>query len=250
MTGDSDDIKRACKKVMNQAVSNRIISKQEACVLLSDLPLVSCTETIESVSISNSKRVSAGEQDKTTSGKTLIDEYKKRPNALETFSLHNYFHYTRNIVGAKPGKKIIIANFVGVNGTPTYPVSESYARHTLIVHKPWREYPNKQTWMSEFESFIHGSDCPSSAKITYERVVRRYYDKMTHYEAKASEGDHSQNKVSEEDTELMHLVGVKYNGETDYDDAVLRSLDYGTNFNWNAPPKVCFSIKKFYYGIG
>ena len=226
---------------MNKAVANRITSKQEASVLLADLPLVESTETIESVSISNSKRVSACEADKHTTGKTIIDECKKRHSSLESMSLHQHFHCTRNTQKAKHGKKTIMANFVGVNGTPTYPVTESYARHTLIVHRPWRECPNRETWLAEFDSFVHSAECPQSAKLTYERVVCRHCDKMTHYEAKASNGDHSQNEASEEDIALMHLVGAKCDGETDCDDCILKSLDCGLQHKWDSIPEACFS---------
>ena len=55
ITGDKDDVKRVCKQIMNRAAAKRLISKQEACVLLGDLDLTHYTETVESVSISSYK---------------------------------------------------------------------------------------------------------------------------------------------------------------------------------------------------
>ena len=76
--------------------------------------------------------------------------------------------------------------------------------------------------------------------MSHERVVRRCCDKMTHCEAKASNGDHSHNPVSDEDLALMSLVGVKCDGETDHDDAILKSLDCGKTHDWDKKPVVCF----------
>ena len=152
--GDRSDIARVCKQVMNKAVTKRIISKQEACVLLGELDLVSCTETIQSVSISDSKMVALSEDMKKSSQKKMfINEYKSRPPEFEDYSLHAYFHHTRN---SSSQGKLIIPNFVGVNGTPKFPVTDDYARHTLIVHRPWRVYPSTSTpWRAEFEDFIN-----------------------------------------------------------------------------------------------
>jgi hypothetical protein len=69
-----------------------------------------------------------------------------------------------------------IPYFVGVRGYPTYPVMEGYARHVLIVYKPWRQYPNKASWSHEFNVFVNSSQCPKSATLTYNRVMRHYYD--------------------------------------------------------------------------
>lgn len=236
-TGDVNDIKRACKQVMNKAVSKRIISKQEACVLLAELPLVVCTETIESVSISDSKTISLSDENKSSrSTKTFIDQYKKRPSSFDRYSLHRYFHALKNGSGES---RFIMPNFVGINGSPKYPVTEDYARHTLIVHKPWRQYPKKTTWINEFNAFVNSDECPHSARIAYERVMRRYYDKMTNYEPKASTGDHSHNSISAEDEEVMALHGQKqHDDDFDEDSGMFKSMCKGEDFEWSKPPKV------------
>jgi hypothetical protein len=228
---------------MNKAVTKRIISKQEAVVLLGDLDLTYCTEIIQNISISNSKAISAGDSNQTSSStKTFIKEYKDRTDDYQHFTLHEYFHVTRNSKEAS-NAKLIIPHFVGINGTPKYPVTDSYARHTLIVHRPWREYPNKDiAWRDEFDCFINSSDCPLSAKMSYLRVMRRYIDKMTHYEPKAQDGDHSQNTVSADDEELMLLVGLKNGDEYDADDALFKSMERGLDHDWSRPPQVFIRV--------
>ena len=204
------DLMRVCRQAMNKATTKRRISKQEAVLLLAEMPLTLCTESIESVSISNSKRLRSRE-DKDTD-KTFVTAYAHRDTQHETMNMSDYYHLYKNSTGTKG--KYFIPNFVGVNGTPTFPVTESYARHTLIVYQPWRQYPHHSSthvWRQKFDTFINSSSCPIAAKIPYERVLRRALDKMTHYETKASDGDHSGNPISADDRYLMELTGLKIN---------------------------------------
>ena len=97
---------------MNKAASKRLISKQEATVLLAELDLVHCSETIESVSISNSKQIRKGSDENTN--KTFLESYMNRPESCVLMSLQEYYHYIRN---NNTNKKPIIPNFVGVNDT-------------------------------------------------------------------------------------------------------------------------------------
>ena len=221
---------------MNKAVTRRIISKPEACVLLAELDLVYCTETTQSVSLSNSKKVTLAETGNSGGRETFINEYKNRPAEFEECNLHQYFNKTRNV---DPNKKLVIPHFVGINGSPKYPVTDDYARHTLIVHRPWRQYPDAKTnWRAEFEVFINSSDCPTSARMSYERVMRRYIDKMTGYEPKASTADHNGNTVEEDDEELMILLGLKSDDIYEEDDVLFKQMDKGLQHKWDKQAKV------------
>ena len=226
---------------MNKAASKRIISKQEASVLLADLDLFTCTETIESVSISNSIRLTTS--DVPSSTKTFIRRYANRPGSCERMSLRDYFHHVKN----GDNKPLIIPNFVGVGGTPCFPVSIDYARHTLIVNRPWRHYPTGIDWIREFDAFVHSPDCPRGPKITYERVMQRFYEEMTHYEPKATSPDHSSNPLCPEDEELLLLTGLKSSQEYDAEDLLFQSLDKGINFKWDSAPMVCTLVRMLGY---
>ena len=212
---------------MNSVVTKRIISKQEAVVLLADLKLTDCTETIENVSISNSKKISAGDTDKSYQSKPFLQQYAKRPDQFEPATLHQYYHIVKNGIQHKANRKLMIPHFVGISGVPTFPVINAYARHTLIVHKPWRTYPTDQDWKKEFDAFIQHEDCPISARLSYERVMHRHYEKMTHYEPKATDGDHDENNVSKEDEELLLLYGLKQSEMTDFDEAIPNQIHKG-----------------------
>ena len=145
------DLLRVCRSAMNKATSKRLISKQEAMVLLGDMPLTACNESIESVSISRSSRLRKTE-DKSTD-KTFVTKYMKRPDQFEDTNMADYYHYVKNT--KKDGNTYFIANFVGINGTPRFPVTESYARHTLVVYQPWRDYPTSDNWTRDFQLFIN-----------------------------------------------------------------------------------------------
>ena len=237
-SGDKSDIARVAKKVMNKTASKRIISRQECMLLLADLPLVQCSETIESVPINNSKTISSNtvKQDR-----RLITCYSKRPKHWETMTLKDYFLATKNS-GWRPDnrRKFIIPSFCGFSGQPTYPVTEAYARHTIIVNKPWRSYPVNLNWIIEFNAFINSIECPKSCKLAYNRVIQRHYQNLTHYEPKNKEVDHSKNEMSENDKNLAILVGLgaPADKEDDYETMLLKRMNTGPNHKWDAPRKV------------
>ena len=131
VTGDRHDIVRVCKKVMNKAASKCLISKQEACVLLGELDLCHCTETIASVSISNSQRLTVSGESR--GKKSLIKQYASCAHSLSHMTLYDFYHHVEN-GGDKSKRSARIPHFVGINGTPTYPVTMDYAKHVLIVH--------------------------------------------------------------------------------------------------------------------
>ena len=236
ITGDKEDIKRVCKHIMNKTAARRLISKQEAMVLLGELDLVLCSDTIESVSISNSKILR--QADEAHVDKTFINSYMKRAHGYLYLSLREFFHIKKNIDTKTRNKKEIIPHFVGVSGLPAFPVTESYARHTLIVYKAWTKYPSKGEWIEEFDEFINSPGCPPSAKIGYERVMCRHYDKMTHYEVKSTSVDHTHNPVSPEDEELIALTGLGNPKENDAETVNLLKMDKGIDFEWDGEPAV------------
>ena len=218
---------------MNKSSAQRVISKQEAVVLLGNLDMFTCSETIESVSISNSKVLRAGEENSVD--KTFVSAYEKRSKEYETCSLYEFFHLKKKKI---KNAKAVIPHFVGISGTPKFPVTETYARHILTVYRPWRVYPKECQWVTEFEAFINSKMCPPSAKMHYERAVCRHYNNTTYYEPKSSNVDHSTNPISDSDAELISLVGLKASTECDEDTRLIKQLDRGIDYQWDKPAKV------------
>lgn len=235
ITGGDMDLKRVCKKVMNKAATRRLISKQEASVLIADLQLTLCSEHIETVSISKSKRITIETPSLSATTKKLIDTYAKRGTQYEELSLHEFFFvYREDICRKQPA----IPHYVGVNGYPCFPVSEGYARHVLICYKPWRVYPDQKSWKEDFNRFINSPKCPISARMTYDRVLQRHFDGTTFVDPIAKEVDHSNNPVSKTDEIALLLTGMGAKGDAKIDIDIFDRIEKGESHKWDNPPKV------------
>jgi hypothetical protein len=57
MYGNKEGVFSSTRKLLNHASVDRTISKQEAMCLLAQLPLILCSERIEPVSLSPSRRI-------------------------------------------------------------------------------------------------------------------------------------------------------------------------------------------------
>ena len=235
VTGDANDLKRLTRRVMNKAIARRLIPKQEAVTLLGNLDLAKCTETIENVSMSNSVKFRLDDQDHKSD--TTLDKHRKRADSLESVSLYEYFHILCNR-GDKTKRNAKIPHFIGINGRPKYPVTVDCAKHTLIVHRPWRKYPSSADWIGEFNEFINSENCPVSAQMTYARVHCRHLAKMDNYDPVAEVCDHTKNLLDLSDKELIELLGVHNEDGTNFDDSLLSQLDKGLAFRWDKPTKV------------
>ena len=135
-----------------------------------------------------------------------------------------------------------VPHYVGVSGYPCFPVSEAYARHVLIVYKPWLTYPNQTSWKRDFDIFINSQKCPKSARLTYDRVMQRHYDGTKYVDPKAADVDHSKNAISKEDEAALLLagMGLNHSEQKSFDISFYDAIDKGRDYNWSKPPKVCF----------
>jgi hypothetical protein len=68
--------------------------------------------------------------------------------------------------------------------------------------------------------------------------MQRWYDKMAGYEPVSTNVDHSKNPVPENIQTLLALTGLSNNDINEFDDAMLRKIDRGLNFDWDHDPKV------------
>jgi hypothetical protein len=237
-TGDNSELKRVCKQVMNKAAVSRLISKAEASLLLCDLSLTTCSEFIESVSVSNSLNLTVG----TTRRTGILAAYAARPQDQENLSLHEFYPIYRNrILGKKPS----IPHYVGINGSPTFPVTNSYARQVLIVYRPWRQYPINLQWKAEFDLFIRSRRCPESARLAYDRVVQRYYDGTKFVEPTSKDIDHSGNPISPSDEEVLLLAGLSGHDGNALTSHEMAGLHKGIDFDWGRSPQVCLKYATY-----
>lgn len=211
------------KQVLNKAASNRLISKQECMIMLADYPLVQCSEKIDEISLSKNSKIVL-DKDKKTSDKRLLTQYEERPKEQENFTLHDFYKFHN------PGK---VPHYVGMNGSPTFPVTENYARSIIITHVPWRKYPYNKDWIQAFNEFINGSDVPDSVRLSYCRVVQRHITKTTFCEPTQTQVDHSKNKVPTHCQVMMDLTGLQHVKDLDFNYQEMMSLDRGFDYDWS-----------------
>ena len=228
-TSDNNELKRVCKQVMNKAASSRLISKPEATVLLANLDLTTCSEYIETISIANSRKLTLTSS---PTQKNFLQQYQHRPLAYESLSLHAYYQLHRTTIKKE---KPSIPHYVGVAGAPVYPVSEDYARHVLIVYKPWRSYPTGTNWKTEFDSYIRSPTCAKSARLSYERVMQRFYDKTRFVEPKATATPTHQQSMTMNDQELLLLTGLSQTA-TSQNTTDIDGIIRGKEFCWDHEP--------------
>ena len=235
VTGTVQDLRSLVKRIMNKAAVRRMISKQEACVLLGDLPLTLCTERIDAVSLSKNKKLSVNHQPGRPPKTTFnIDKYENRSPKYHHMNLYDYYILFKK----EMGKPNCIPHFTGVKCTPTFPVSEAYARHTLLVFRPWTMYPSNLDWIEEFDKFINNKElCPRAARMTYDRVLQRFFDgtKFVDPVAKASTSQHEPDPETEQ---AIVLSGLK--GDPEDTGSLFFGLKRGLEYDWGKTPKVSF----------
>ena len=116
LTGCQRDVYRVCKHVLNKAGSSRLISRQEATVMLAGMPFTTNTESVENVSVSYSKSLRAQNSNNPESNQ-VMSLYERRlrglpPDSeeiqfLESISLYDYFHLMKNVLPPVKKQKTI-----------------------------------------------------------------------------------------------------------------------------------------------
>ena len=235
-TGDQEELRCIAKRIMNKAATRRLISKQEACVLLSKLPLTLCSEFITTESIVKNTPIEVHyEADKKPKSEKLLLRYEKRPEELHHMSINDFFHHVHGTSNRQS-----IPLFTGLSGKPTFPVTESYAKHTLIVYKPWKQYKMDRNWIQEFNEFIRDKrNCPIEARLQYERVMMRHFDGTKYIDPVSAKIDHSENPITECDEAAILLAGMKGEQITDIDSHVFNNIKRGKTYNWSQERMVC-----------
>ncbi len=113
-----------------------------------------------------------------------------------------------------------------------FPVTESYAKTIFQIHLPWNIYHplplNDADIHSEFERFIQTHGCPDPVKISYYRAKKRYEERHYRKDPIASQGGNDNDHISEEDQELLQLIG-KHQGKSKQN----YRFPVGENYDWS-----------------
>jgi len=196
-------------------------------VLLAGLPLVSCSESIKTVSISGFYKVT----DQRSS--SLLTRYKRRDASMSNLSLHQFFFEAH-----KNEKNTCVPHYVGSSTTPKYPLTESYARSMLLIHKPWIKSWKKPatTCVEEFTSFLQQAPCPKSVKLAVARAKARHENgdkyKEPTAEASPAEGGFRTDTLDDETRHFMEFV-TSFNQNIDPNSAFASiTVNRGLDFDW------------------
>lgn len=224
------------KKLLNRASSNRIISKQECIVECLELPLTMCSEKITTVSISGSAQITTKKM-----GGNFLTQYANRAIDDENLSLCAFIH---RILRKEGDDSIQVIHFVGMNNTPVFPVSPSYARATLIVNAPWRDAMyhamSNQHCLQIFYERLRAKQFPSTVLLNYLQAKNRYEqsirvkETIRHNNQVDNEVDSDGSTFSDTDEFIINhfttLTSNNNNGEPeDIEDAIKFR---GINYDW------------------
>lgn len=202
------------------------------------LPLVICSESIDTISLSGMVKVKNAES---CNYKTLLAKYNTRTTHLDK-SLHQFYHIIKNSHKPTKTKKEVVPHYVGGGGQPTYPVSKKYARVEMLKHIPWsKDVPlpemNDDNILHLFEEFRKSPNCPSSVNISLERIKNRIEMRKKGYTEPISEEiEESQYLDSDIDDEIRDLVNLANNlmEQTNMFESLEQAgFDIGKNYDWS-----------------
>ena len=237
-TTDKSDVRRVVRRMLNRTVGNRMISKQECICLLLGNSLVSCSEIIDTVSISRSSRITLKKC--TMSGANVLQKYAKRHAAFESYSLHSYFHYLEN--KQKKLKKLVVPHYVGGNMNMTFPMRKEYATSMLQIYKPWREpIQISQENCTLFDSFVHSNSCPKYLSMLSIRSIRKYTSPDSVKEPVSSSVPRHL-PTNPELQEYIDLMGKHSPNGVDHDCGY--NYDLGLEYDWAKPVNTSVSSNR------
>jgi len=237
-TGTSHDVASLVCKLMNRSVAERTITKQEAMCELAKLPMAICSESIETVSLSGCTKFK--EANNATTVNTILAKYRRREEDMEDLSLQQFFHAIKN--GDKSGNtsRTYIPHFVGGSGQPKFPVTQSYARTVLLVHKPWsirNPLPKDENFIEMFNNFLKEDNCPASVKIGYARAqlraenIKRGIQEITSPDQQES---NPTTDIYDEDVEVAHTLCHSLGMSRDFIDSLRPDdVSWGENYDWS-----------------
>jgi hypothetical protein len=235
-TGNKQETAGIVCKLLNHYIADRTIPKQEAMCELGRLPMVICSENIEMVSLSGALRCRGKE---TNNGNlTFLSKYENREKD-RNMSLHRYFLKIKNVEKRKRTTKELVPHYVGGSGQPMFPVTQNYARASLLVHYPWSKtnpLPFEEEYVPLFEAFVESDECPASLTIPYQRVKLRVEQKKCYnYEPHSPDQEESTptDGIEAEDVlNALALTETMADNENLFEELKDHQINYGKQNNW------------------
>ena len=127
--GDHTDVQRLARQLLNKTIGEKMISKQEAMVLVGQLRLVHCSESIDTVSISGYYKL-----DKNSTSTTFLKKYATRAAQDRHLTIHQFFHKEKTIPLFPPLHTQNTFHIMLV------PVHNRLSHHQFHLQDPWYSY--------------------------------------------------------------------------------------------------------------
>lgn len=217
------EIIRISRQILNSFMTTRIVSKAEASVELLSLDLYRCTESFKHVSMSSFGKLEKKKTNVTDPLRTYAQRRNDKNQSLAEFMRSNMKHKLPPAehefkLRQNSSHRQEIIHPTGMNGTPVYPVSSSYAKCTLLMHKPWNSkqrltFETSPTLVyKEFYEFLKSDKCPVSVRLTY-AVAKENYERGSRFsEPTADEiSDEVTPDQFEDDEDLQHYLDALKN---------------------------------------
>ena len=227
--GDKSDLKSLARKMLNNSMKTRLISKQEAIFQSLEFPLWESTETPLRVSLSNLHKLKSSMEKKKPN---LIEKYMKRDSQFENHTLYNFITETENIfVG-----KTIFPNFTGCHTQVTYPPTILEAVTMLTIHKPWRNKNdlkvNKDT-LGKYVSWIESGNAPTVLQIDHSRAKQRWKQGRQNHEIISQKDTTNIDEILREaPDDLKETILLASTNQTDDNDEDYH-FDFGLDHKWH-----------------
>jgi len=231
------------RKILNNFITQRVMSRAEVSCSLMDLPLISCTETFENIYLNSYKRVRNLKRKKTnldeSSTSNIITQYSTRPKNMRNISL---FEYTKmhlqeqKLKNPSAFKKPRIIHPLGMSGTPIFPPTSGYAKTTLIMYKPWSRsnrllFEDDSTkLLREFESFLQSDCCPIDVIMKYEIAIENYERRLKNKECSDELDDVALDNDTSCHPDAAMLISCC---QSFHKSDQLNNLDKGIDYDWS-----------------
>ena len=225
------DVQQLARKLLNKTISGKMVSKQEAMVLVGQLDLVDCSESVSTVSISGHYKLDYKKNS------TFLSQYANRPAAYNHMSLHQYFGIVKNKSKKRVQAKTIIPHYVGASCYPVYPPTPSYARSIIMLHSPWQtNFPSNQDFLTRFNMMVAQGQLPSFVLIPLLRVKARHESRIKFSEPINTTDDPITpflSPLSSTDLQEVIMLSNMLPSVDNAEDDAFQDLDLGLDYDWS-----------------
>ena len=236
-----DEVSYVSKNALNALSGRRIIGQPETHHSCINLPLTLCSENLVGIRISGWSKLPTKTLIYGKNSTDFVTKYYMRQQYFDK-SLWQFFDLLHDI--KNQDQQLSIPYATGGQSTPIYPITASYARASLIKHKPWSRqnminFRSDDEDKQQFHNFCNSPQCPSILKTELKRLKKCHENNNKRREPTNSNIDPSNTSHdfiddNDEDFEDLNISSVnKLLQPTDlYSEYNGHKFEKGLNYHW------------------